>query len=53
MPNSFGEIPFENPKIYKECMSSLTVCHPVILHLLIAAIFFDTGCKGLKLAQTA
>jgi len=43
----------KNPKIYKECMSSLTFCHPVFLQFLIAAIFFVTDCKELKLAQTA
>ena len=51
--NSFGEILFEKPKIYKECMSSLMFCYPVILHFLIAAILFATDCKELKLAQTA
>ena len=34
-------------------MSSLTFCHPVILQFLMAAIFFVTYCKELKLAQTA
>ena len=29
----------KNPKIYKECISSLTFYHPVILQFLIAAIF--------------
>ena len=43
----------ENPQIYKECMSSLTFCHPAILQYLIAAIFFVTDCKELILAQTA
>ena len=52
IPNSFGEILFENPKIYKECISS-TFCHPVILQFLTAAIFFVTDWKGLKLAKTA
>ena len=28
-------------------------CHPVILQFLIAAIFFVTDCKELRLAQTA
>ena len=28
-------------------------CHPVILQFLMAAIFFVTDCKELKLAQTA
>ena len=28
-------------------------CHPVILQFVIAAIFFVTDCKELKLAQTA
>ena len=37
----------KNPKIYKECMSS------VILQFLIAVIFFVTDCKELKLTQTA
>ena len=41
----------KNPKVYKECMSSLTFCHPVILQFLIAAIFFVTDRKELKLAQ--
>ena len=26
-------------KIYKECMSSLTFCHPVILHFLFLLLF--------------
>ena len=45
----------KNPKIYKELMYELTkvICHPVILHFLIAAIFFVTDCKELKFAQTA
>ena len=30
----------KNPKIYKECIGSLTFYHPVILQILIAAIFF-------------
>ena len=34
-------------------MSSLTFCHPVILQFLVAAIFFLTDCKELKVAQTA
>ena len=34
-------------------MSSLTFCHPVILQLLIAAIFFVTDRKELKIAQAA
>ena len=38
--NSFGEILFENPQIYKECIGSLTFCHPVILQFSITAIFF-------------
>ena len=42
----------KNHKIYKECMSSLMFCHPVILQFLIAAIFFVSDCKDLKLAQT-
>ena len=33
-PNSFGEILFANPTIYKEWVSSLTFCHPVILQFL-------------------
>ena len=28
-------------------------CHPVILQFLIAASFFVTDCKELKLSQTA
>ena len=43
----------KNPKIYKELMSSLTFCHPAILQFLIAAIFFVTDSKELKLAETA
>ena len=43
----------KNLTIYKECISSLTFCHPVILQFLIVAIFFVTDCKELKLAQTA
>ena len=43
----------KNSQIYKEWMSSLTFCHPVILQFLMAAIFFVTYCKELKLAQTA
>ena len=43
----------KNPKIYEECMSSLTFCHSAILQFLIAAIFFVTDGKELKLAQTA
>ena len=38
--NSFGEILFENPQIYKECIGSWTFCHPVILQFSITAIFF-------------
>ena len=53
IPNSFGEIFLKNPRIYKECMSSLTFFLPVILQFLIAAIFFVTDCKERKLAQTA
>ena len=34
IPNSFREILFTNPKIYKECMPSLTFCHPVIFQFL-------------------
>ena len=34
-------------------MSSLTLCHPAIFQFLIAAIFFVTDGKELKLAQTA
>ena len=34
-------------------MSSLTFCHSAILQFLIAAIFFVTDGKELKLAQTA
>ena len=41
------------PQIYKECISALTVCHPIILQFLIAAIFFATDYKELKFAQTA
>ena len=40
----------KNPKIYEECMSSLTFCHSAILQFLIAAIFFVTDGKELKLA---
>ena len=43
----------KNLKIYKECMSLLTFCLPVILQFLIAAIIFVTDCKELKLAQVA
>ena len=43
----------KNPRINKECMSSLTFCYPVIWQFLIAAIFFATDCKELKVAQTA
>ena len=43
----------KNPKIYKEFMRSLTFCHPAIFQFLIAAIFFVTDGKELKLAQTA
>ena len=43
----------KNLKIYKECMSLLTFCLPVILQFLIAAITFVTDCKELKLAQAA
>ena len=48
-PNTFVEIFFE--KIYKECVSSLTIRHPVIQQFLVAVIFFVTDCKELKLAQ--
>ena len=51
--NSFGEVFLKNLKIYKECMSLLTFCLPVILQFLIAAIIFVTDCKELKLAQAA
>ena len=34
IPNSFGEILFANPTIYKEWVSSWTFCHPVILQFL-------------------
>ena len=34
-------------------MSSLTLCHPAIFQFLIAAIFFVTDGKELKLTQTA
>ena len=47
------KLPLEKLQIYKECMSSLVFCHPVILQFLMAAIFFVTYCKELKLAQTA
>ena len=53
VPDSLGEILFEKPQIYKECMSSWTFFHPAILQFLIAAAFFVTDCKELKLAQTA
>ena len=43
----------KTPKIYKECMSSLTFFHQAISQFLIAPIFFVTDCKVLKLAQTA
>ena len=43
----------KNLKIYKECMSLLTFCLPVIFQFLIAAIIFVTDCKELKLAQAA
>ena len=43
----------KNPKIYKESMSSLMFFHPVLLQFLIAAIFFVTDCKELKLEKTA
>ena len=36
-------------KIYRECENSLTFCHPVILQLLIAAIFFVTDCEDAKI----
>lgn len=42
----------KNRKIYKECLRSLTFCHPVILQFLVATIFFVTDCKELKRAQT-
>ena len=40
---------WKNPKIYKECMSSLTFFHLVILQFLIVTIFFVTDCKEPKL----
>ena len=33
--------------------SSFTFCYPIILQFLIADIFFVTGCKELKLVETA
>ena len=53
MPKVSGKFSLKDPKIYKECMSSLRFCHAVIFQFLIAAIFFVTDCKELKLAQTA
>ena len=43
IPNSFGEIPFANPKIYKERINSLTFCHPVILQFLRAHWYIERG----------
>ena len=43
----------KNRTIYKECMRSLSFCHPIIMQFLIAAIFYVTDCKELKIAQTA
>ena len=53
IPNSFGEILFEKPQIYKQYMSSSMFSHPAILQYLIATVFFVTDCKELKRAQTA
>ena len=40
----------KNPKIYKECMNSLTFWYPAVPQFLIAAIFL-VDCKGVKLAK--
>ena len=40
----------KNPKLYKECVSSLTFCHPVIWQFLNAT---SIDWKELKLEQTA
>ena len=40
----------KNPKIYKECMNSLTFWHPAVPQFLIAGIFL-VDCKGVKLAK--
>ena len=39
IPNSFGNILFEKPQNFKECMSSLAFCHPVSLQFLLTTIF--------------
>ena len=42
----------KNSKIYKECMNSLTFCHPEIWPSLTTAFFFVTDCNELKVVQT-
>ena len=53
MPNSFGEFLFEKPQNLQRMFELITFCHPIIVQLLIAVIFFATDYKELKLAQTA
>ena len=47
------KILFEKPQNLQRMYELISFCHPVILEFLIATIFVVTGCKGLKLAQTA
>ena len=49
MSNSFGEILFEKPQNLQRMYKLINVLPPSNF----AATFFDIGCKGLKLAQTA
>ena len=50
IPNFFGETLFEKPQNLQRMYELIN--HQVILQFLIAAIFFVTTCKELKLAQT-
>ena len=51
MPNSVGEILFENPPNLQRMYELINVLHLVISQFLVAVIFFVTDCKELKLAQ--
>ena len=50
IPNCFGETLLEKAQNLERMYELIN--HPVILQFLIAAIFFVTPCKELKLAQT-
>ena len=52
IPNNFGEIIFENPELYKECMGSLTSLPPSNFAVF-TALSFVIACHELKIAQAA